>query len=49
MLTMADIDRACSLIEGHVRFHVLDPHRKPNADQSKAVEELINVVKTYLK
>lgn len=37
------------LIEGHVRFHVLNPRRKPNAGQSKAAEELINVVKTYLK
>ncbi len=36
------------IIEGHVRFHVLDPARKPSAAQAKATQELIDVVKTYL-
>ena len=37
------------LIEGHVRFHVLGGGRKPSADQTKAADELIDVVKAYLK
>lgn len=36
------------IIEGHVRHHVLDPARKPSAAQTKATQELIDVVKTYL-
>lgn len=37
------------VIEGHIRFHVIDPDRKPTSEQSEAAEELIDVVKTYLK
>lgn len=37
------------LLEGHVRFHVLDPDRKPSAEQLAGAEELIDVVKAYLK
>jgi DNA-binding FrmR family transcriptional regulator len=37
------------LIEGHVRFHVLDPRRKPTADQANAAQDLIDIVRTYLK
>ncbi len=37
------------LIEDHVRFHVLDPARKPSADQAIAADELIDIVRSYLK
>ncbi len=37
------------IIEDHVRSHVVDPHNKPTSQQSQAAEELIEVVKSYLK
>jgi DNA-binding FrmR family transcriptional regulator len=37
------------LLEDHVRFHVLDPKRKPTAEQATAADELVDVVKAYLK
>lgn len=37
------------ILEGHIRFHVLDPGRKPTADQAEAAQELIDVIKSYLK
>ena len=37
------------VIEGHVRFHVLDPDKDPTSEQARAAQELIDVVKTYLK
>jgi DNA-binding FrmR family transcriptional regulator len=37
------------LVEGHIRYHVLDPKRDGNSMQAAAAEELIGVVRTYLK
>lgn len=37
------------VIEGHIRLHVIDPHRKATSAQRRAAEELIEVVKSYLK
>ena len=37
------------LVEDHVRFHVLDAARKPTRDQSEAADELINLVRSYLR
>jgi DNA-binding FrmR family transcriptional regulator len=37
------------VLEGHIRFHVLDPKSGKNAPQVEAAEELIDVVRTYLK
>ncbi len=37
------------VIEGHIRFHVIDPAHNPTSEQSVAAAELIDVVKTYLK
>ena len=37
------------VLEGHVRFHVVDPHRKPTFEQAEATEELIDLVNRYLK
>ena len=37
------------VIEGHIRHNVIDPKRKPTADQVESAEELIDVVNAYLK
>jgi DNA-binding FrmR family transcriptional regulator len=37
------------VLEGHVRFHVLSPEGKPSAGQRRAADELIDVIRTYLK
>lgn len=37
------------VLEGHVRYHVLDPGKKPSTGQRDAAEELIGVIRTYLK
>jgi len=37
------------VLEGHVRFHVVDHRHKPTAQQAEATEELIDLVNRYLK
>jgi DNA-binding FrmR family transcriptional regulator len=37
------------LVEDHVRFHVLDATRKPTSEQSVAADELIEIIRAYLK
>ena len=37
------------VMEGHVRFHVLSPNNDRNSSQAQAAEELIDVVRAYLK
>ncbi len=37
------------VIEGHIRFHVVDPDRNPTSPKAKAAQELIDVLKTYLR
>jgi DNA-binding FrmR family transcriptional regulator len=37
------------VMEGHIRFHVLAPGNAKNSPQAEAAEELIDVVRTYLK
>jgi DNA-binding FrmR family transcriptional regulator len=37
------------VMEGHVRFHVLSPNSSKNSPQAQAAEELIDVVRAYLK
>jgi FrmR/RcnR family transcriptional regulator, repressor of frmRAB operon len=37
------------VIEGHIRFHVLDQERDPTKEQTGAAEDLIDALKTYLK
>jgi DNA-binding FrmR family transcriptional regulator len=37
------------LVEGHIRHHVIDPRRARDSEQTQAAEELIDVVRTYLK
>ena len=37
------------LIEGHIRFHVLPPRQRNGSPHTEAAEEVIEVVRTYLK
>lgn len=37
------------VLEGHVRFHVVDSRRKQTAGQAEATEELIELVNRYLR
>jgi len=37
------------VIEDHIRMHVIDPGRKPSSERAQATEELIGVVRSYLK
>ena len=37
------------VLEGHVRLHVLDPHRKITEEQHEAADELVDIVRAYLK
>lgn len=37
------------VIEGHIRFHVLSPDAPPTSAQAEAAEELVDVVRTYLR
>ena len=37
------------VLEGHVRFQVIDSRRKQTADQAEATEELIDLVNRYLR
>ena len=36
------------LLEGHIRFHVIDP-KKMSSEQALATDELIDIVRSYLK
>jgi len=37
------------VVEGHVRFHIVDPDGDPTSPEAEAAQELIDVVKAYLK
>ncbi len=37
------------ILEGHIRFHVVAPEAKPSSAQTEAAEEIIDVVRSYLK
>ncbi len=37
------------VIEGHIRYHVVDPDHEPTSQKARAAQELIDVLKTYLK
>jgi DNA-binding FrmR family transcriptional regulator len=37
------------LLEGHIRSHVMDPKRRASAAQAEAADEVIHMVKAYLK
>lgn len=37
------------IIEGHIRFHVVDPDQRPDSKRAKATTELIEVLRAYLR
>jgi DNA-binding FrmR family transcriptional regulator len=37
------------VMEGHVRFHVLSPNAGASSPQAQAADELIDIVRAYLK
>lgn len=37
------------VMEDHIRMHIVDPAWQPDAERAHAAEELIDVVRSYLK
>ena len=37
------------ILEGHIRFHIVDPDQRPTSKQAQATTELIDVLRTYLR
>ncbi len=37
------------VIEGHIRFHILDPSVTPSDEQAQAADDLIHALRAYLK
>jgi FrmR/RcnR family transcriptional regulator, repressor of frmRAB operon len=37
------------VLEGHIRFHLVDPDRRPASAEAAAAQELIDVIKHYLR
>jgi FrmR/RcnR family transcriptional regulator, repressor of frmRAB operon len=37
------------VIEDHVRFHIVDPGGKPSSKQAQSAQQLIDVLKPYLR
>jgi DNA-binding FrmR family transcriptional regulator len=37
------------VIEGQILLHIVDPDKKPTSEQAKAAQDLIDVIKSYLK
>jgi DNA-binding FrmR family transcriptional regulator len=37
------------VIEGHIRFHIVNPDEKPASQQAKAAQQLIEVIRSYVK
>lgn len=37
------------VLEGHIRQHVVNPQAKPNSERTRATQELIDVIRTYLR
>jgi DNA-binding FrmR family transcriptional regulator len=37
------------VIEGHIRFHILDPSVAPSDEQAQAADDLIHALRAYLK
>jgi DNA-binding FrmR family transcriptional regulator len=37
------------VIEGHIRFHILDPKTKTGSEQAQAAADLIHALRAYLK
>ena len=37
------------VLDGHIRFHVMDPDQDPRSEKAKATQELIDVLRAYLR
>ena len=37
------------IIEGHIQLHIVDSKHRPKREQAEAIEQLIEVVRSYLK
>jgi DNA-binding FrmR family transcriptional regulator len=37
------------ILDGHIRFHVVDPDQDPRSEKAKAAQELIDVLRAYLR
>jgi DNA-binding FrmR family transcriptional regulator len=37
------------VLDGHIRFHVMDPDQDPRSEKARATQELIDVLRSYLK
>lgn len=37
------------VVEGHIRYHMVDPDRRPTSTEARAAQELIDVVKAYVR
>lgn len=37
------------IIDGHVRLHVLDEERPPTAEQAEAADDLMEIIRTFLR
>jgi DNA-binding FrmR family transcriptional regulator len=37
------------MIEDHIRFHVLDPDEKVSSKRARAADELVDIVRAYVK
>jgi DNA-binding FrmR family transcriptional regulator len=37
------------VIEGHIRYHVMDPKREATDEQTQAAQDLVDALRTYLK
>ncbi|HLQ68084.1 MAG TPA: metal/formaldehyde-sensitive transcriptional repressor [Gemmatimonadales bacterium] len=37
------------VLEDHIRYHVVDPEADPESEQVQAAEELVDLLRSYLK
>jgi FrmR/RcnR family transcriptional regulator, repressor of frmRAB operon len=37
------------ILDGHLRQHIVDPDKRPRSPQTDAAEELIGVIRSYLR
>ena len=37
------------ILEDHIRYHVVAPGADPNSNESLAAEQLVDIVKSYLR
>lgn len=37
------------VIEGHIRTHMIDADRKPSRSEQRAADELLDVLRTYIR